>query len=72
MRQPAVQGTPDALHALLPLVPDQGQKTLETRRRQAQLPFLQMGHREGILEFLRLVQRAGAAKVMRRAPQSAP
>ncbi|MGH8168722.1 MAG: hypothetical protein ACREQ1_15890, partial [Woeseiaceae bacterium] len=59
-----LQKAADAFHALLPVVPDQGEETVEARRQPAQLPPVQVGHREGVLEFLRLVQITGAAQVI--------
>jgi len=54
----------DAIHALLSLVQNESAEAVEARRQPAQLPSLQMGHREGILELLCVVQVAGAAKVI--------
>jgi hypothetical protein len=36
---------------------------MEARRQPAQLPPLQVGHRQGLLELLCVVQVAGAAKM---------
>jgi hypothetical protein len=65
MHEWPLQKTADALHALLSMVPNQSEKAVEARRQPAQLPPLQMGHREGVLELLRLVQIAGTAQVTR-------
>lgn len=58
----------DAFHALLPVVPQQGEEALETAGKQAQLPGLQMGYRQGLLEFLCLVQETVTARAGCRTP----
>ena len=45
-------------------MPDQGTSTLETHGQQVFLQGLQVGHRERVLEFLRLVSRACTARMM--------
>jgi len=50
-------GAANAIHALLPLVPYESQAAVEDRRKQTQLPRVQVGHRQRILELLRVVQR---------------
>jgi hypothetical protein len=56
-----LQGRIDAVHALLSLVSNQSSKTMEAARRENKLQGVQVGHRQGILEFLRMVQRTGAS-----------
>jgi hypothetical protein len=45
------------------VVPRSGEEAVETARQSSQLPQLQMGHSPGVLELLRVVQRAGRAQV---------
>ena len=47
--------TVDALHALLPLVPDEGPALLEDHRKQAQVFLLRVGRGSRLLEVLFLV-----------------
>jgi len=61
LRQSPLPGTADAVHAVLPVVPQQGQETLEIAGQSPQLPGLQVGYRGRILELLRLVQGADTA-----------
>jgi hypothetical protein len=63
MRQSPLPAAPDAVHALLPLVSNEGKEAMEIARQQAQLPCLQVGHREGVLELLRLVPGTGRSEV---------
>lgn len=61
-----VQRTVNAIYALLSMVSDQGEKALEARGQQAQLPILSLGNSGGFLELLRLVPRTGKAGEMMR------
>jgi hypothetical protein len=45
------------------VVPQQGKEAVEDSRQQTSMPVVQMGNRQGILEFLRLVQETAAAQV---------
>jgi hypothetical protein len=47
--------TADAVHALLPLVPDKGSTRLEDRWKQAQVFLLRVGRGPRLLEVLSLV-----------------
>ncbi len=51
------------VHALLPVVSDKGPAALEVSRWQQFVPGMQVGYRAGVLELLRMVPRAGAARV---------
>ncbi len=61
MQQSTMSWSVDSVHALLSMVPDKGTSAVEADRQPTFVPSLQMGYREGILEFLRLVQGASAA-----------
>jgi hypothetical protein len=61
MFERALQGTADAVHALLPLVPDPGKEGVEAGGQQSQMPLVPLGHCSRFLEFLRLVSRAREA-----------
>lgn len=62
-KQP-LQKAVDGIHALLPVVPDKSEEAMEARGQPAQLPPLQMGPCQRLLEFLRVVQRTGAKPMM--------
>ena len=47
--------TVDAIHALLPVVPDEGSTLLEDRRKQAQVFLLRVGRGSRLLEVLFVV-----------------
>jgi hypothetical protein len=55
MRQPPLSRTPDAVHALLSMVPGQSQEALEIAGQQTQMPVMQLGNRQRVLELLCLV-----------------
>ena len=59
MCEQQMPGTADAVHALLPMVPDPGEKALENLWQQGYLCQMQLGSSQRILGLLRLVQRAG-------------
>jgi hypothetical protein len=61
MHQSSLPRAADTVHALLPVVSYQGEEAVETDGQQALLQGLQVGHRERVLEFLRLVQGARPA-----------
>ena len=44
--EPALQGPPDALHALLPMVPHESQEALETHGQSTPLQGLQIRYRQ--------------------------
>jgi hypothetical protein len=60
----ALQGTADAVHALLSVVPDAREAPLETPGQQSQVPIVQVGHSRGFLELLCLVPGIGQAGEM--------
>jgi hypothetical protein len=63
VRQSTLPAAADGVHALLPLVPNEGEEAMEARRKQGNVSSLQMGHRKGLLEFLRLVPGTGESEV---------
>ena len=60
LQQQAMSRPVDAVHALLSLVPDQSAPAVEAGWQPTYLQSVQLGHRQGVLELLCLVQRAGA------------
>ena len=55
VRERALPPAADAVHALLSLVPQQGQKALEAPGYEKPLPRVWLGYSERVLELLRLV-----------------
>jgi hypothetical protein len=63
MCEQSLSRRPHAFHAVLPVVSQQGKEAVEDSRQQTSMSVVQMGNRQGILEFLRLVQETTAAQV---------
>ena len=63
MRESPLPGTPDGIYALLSVVSYQGAQTLEDNGQSPQVPFLQLGNRQGLLELLSMVQRTGQRRL---------
>ena len=61
MQQSPLPRAAHAVHALLPMVPHEGQETLEAVGQPAYVQGVQVGRRERVLEFLCLVPGARAA-----------
>ena len=61
----ALPGTVDGAHALLPVVPGQGEKGLENSWQPAEVFSVQEWCCTGLLELLRVVPRTGGARTMR-------
>jgi hypothetical protein len=56
VQQRKVQRAVDAVHALLPLVPDEGQAGVETAVEQGALPVMSLGRGHDFLGSLSMVQ----------------
>jgi hypothetical protein len=62
LRESSLSRRAHAFHALLSLVPNQGEKAVETRSQYEAVLFLQVGYSRGILELLRMVPRTCAPR----------
>jgi hypothetical protein len=55
MREYALQATADAIYALLSMVSNKGEATVEAGRQPSQMPLMSLGYCSGFLELLRVV-----------------